>query len=94
MGGFEWCKKRSILYRAVSLMSQHANAAQYFTLLKQESKFTLGLNTAKKYTLYQEMLQIKVVKHEICCKKLSGRICISPPGVELVVPNIAKFGIL
>ncbi len=44
---FEWCKKRSILYRAVSVTSQHANTAQYFTLLKQESRFTLGLNTVK-----------------------------------------------
>ncbi len=47
MRGFEWCKKRRILYRAVSVMSQHANAAQYFTLLKQESRFTLGLSTVK-----------------------------------------------
>ncbi len=31
MRGFEWCKKRTILYsRAVSVTSQHANIAQYF----------------------------------------------------------------
>ncbi len=47
MCGFEWCKKRSILYRAVNVTSQHANAVQYFTLLKQENRFILGLNTAK-----------------------------------------------
>ncbi len=32
-----------------------------FTLLKQESRFTLGLNTAKKYALYQKMPQTKFV---------------------------------
>ncbi len=30
------------------MTSQYANTAQYFTLLKQENRFTLGLNTAKK----------------------------------------------
>ncbi len=40
-------KKHSILYWAVSVTSQHANTAQYFTLLKEESRFSLGLNTAK-----------------------------------------------
>ncbi len=62
MGRFDWCKKRSVLYRAVNVMSQHANTVQYFTLLKQESRFVLGLNTAKN-TLYQEMLRIKIVEH-------------------------------
>ncbi len=47
MRRFEWCKKHSILYRAVSVTSQHAIAAQYFTLLKQESSFTLVLNAAR-----------------------------------------------
>ncbi len=47
MCGLEWCTKRSIIYGAVSVTSQHPNAAQYFTVLKQESRFTLGLNTAK-----------------------------------------------
>ncbi len=44
---FEWCKKRSILYGAVSVMSQLTSAIQYFTVLKQEIRFTRGLNTAK-----------------------------------------------
>ncbi len=47
MREFEWCKKCSILYRAVNVTSQKATAAPYFTLLKQESRFTFGLNTAK-----------------------------------------------
>ncbi len=47
MRGFEWCKKRSTLYGAESVTSQHANAVQYFTVLKQESRFTFGVNTAK-----------------------------------------------
>ncbi len=28
MGGFEWCEKRIILYRAVNVTSQHASTAQ------------------------------------------------------------------
>ncbi len=51
MRGFEWYKKYSILHRAVSVTSQHANSGQYFTSLKQESRFAIGLNTAKN-TIY------------------------------------------
>ncbi len=47
MCGFEWCRKHNILYGEASVTSQHANAAQYFTLLKQESRFTSGSNAAK-----------------------------------------------
>ncbi len=53
----EWCKKRSILYGAVSVTSQHANTAQYFTLLKQRSKFFLGLNTAKNMPCIKKCLK-------------------------------------
>ncbi len=45
-----------------------------------------GLNSAEhsqKYQLYQKTLQIKVVENKIPRRKLSGRACLSPLGVEL-----------
>ncbi len=39
------------------------------------------------------MLHVKVDDDSIFHKKLSVRTCLSPPGVELVVPKIAKFEI-
>ncbi len=37
----------------------------------------------KKYRLYQNMLQAKIVQNYNSCKKLNGRISLSPTGVEL-----------
>ncbi len=57
---------------------------KYYNILEWENKFTLGLNVAKKYRLYQKMPQIKVVQNQfISYKKLSRHICLSPPGVML-----------
>ncbi len=48
---------------------------------KWESKFTLGW-MLKKHRLYGKIFQIKVVENYISYKKLTGRTCLSPPGVE------------
>ncbi len=34
---------------------------EIYNLLKWESRFTLGINAAKKYGLYEKMLQIKII---------------------------------
>ncbi len=39
----------------------------------------------------KKMLQMKVVQNEIPQKKVRGRICPSPPGVELGTPKICVF---
>ncbi len=39
------------------------------------------------------MFQLKVVENYIY-KKLGGRTCVSPTGVELEIPKIAKFELL
>ncbi len=41
--------------------------------------------------LYPKMLQIKIVEHWIPYKKVSGRICLFSPGMELGAPKIAIF---
>ncbi len=34
------------------------------------------------YRLYQKIFQIKIIENEISYKKVSGRTCLCPPGVE------------
>ncbi len=45
-------------------------------------QFYFEARCCQKYTLYPKMLQIIVVKHWIAYKKVSGCICLSPPGEE------------
>ncbi len=47
----------------------------------------------KKYALYQKFLRIKDDKDSIRYKKVSGRICLFPPGLKLGAPKIAIFEI-
>ncbi len=49
-----------------------SDGVSYHTLMKWKSRFTLGLNTAKKHWLYRKMLQIKVVRIKFLLKKNSG----------------------
>ncbi len=49
---------------------------------KQQSTFALSQDASKNTHYIQKMLQIKVVKRWILSKKVSGRICPFPPGVE------------
>ncbi len=43
----------------------------------------------QRYALHQKKVQIKVVRNWISYKKVSGHICLSPPGVELGVFSIS-----
>ncbi len=53
-----------------------------------ESRFTLRPNVAKSIYCIKKLLQTKNVKNEISCKKLSGHVFLSPPGVAVEAPNI------
>ncbi len=51
---------------------------KYYFVLKWQNTFNLGLNATK--NTYQIK---KKVENEISYKKVSGRTCVPPPGVEL-----------
>ncbi len=53
---------------------------KYYFVLKRQSTFSLGLNVAK--NTYQ-IEKIQIVQNEISYKKVNGRICLFPPGVDL-----------
>ncbi len=55
---------------------------KFYNEQKREIRFTLGLNVAKKYSLHQKKLRVKVVQNWISYKKVRKRICLSPPLVE------------
>ncbi len=43
--------------------SDYNEITAWHNVLEWETRFNLGLNTAEKYQLYQEMLQMKVVEN-------------------------------
>ncbi len=65
----------------------------YIFVQKWKTAFTFGLNAARKYTLFQKKLQIKVFRHRILYKKVREGICLSPPRVGLgcLKDEIAKI---
>ncbi len=56
---------------------------KYYNVLKQENRLTLGLNTAKNTGFMKTILEVKVVENSISYKKVSRRMYLFPPGVEL-----------
>ncbi len=70
--GFEWCKKHSHSLRSGKCDAQHATAAQYFTLQKQDSTFTLGLNTAKNTPCIKKCFKQKLSSIKFATKNSVG----------------------
>ncbi len=50
-----------------------------FCNIKTNTSIHFRAEGCQKYWLYQKMIQIKVVENSISCKKLTGRVCLSPP---------------
>ncbi len=45
----------------------------------------------QRYALFQKLFQTEIVKHSISYRKVSGRVCLSPPGGELQVSKDWHF---
>ncbi len=53
---------------------------KYYFALKWQNIFNSGLNVAKNT---HQIKNIKIVENEISHKKVNGRICLPPTGMEL-----------
>ncbi len=65
---------------------QRSICLKFYNVQKWKMWFTLGLSDAEN-TQYIKKLQIKVVRNWILYKKVTERICLSPPRVE---PAVSK----
>ncbi len=64
---------------------------KYYNVLKWEYMVHFLDKCCKNYQSYQKIVQIKVVRKWISYKKISERIYLSPPGVELGVSKNCHF---
>ncbi len=84
MLSIEFCTKRSVgayVYLQPEWSYGAPKIAIFWNIImfKNEKVDSLWAERCWKYALYPKLLQIKVVNHWILYKKVSRRICLSPP---------------